>query len=235
MGLARDLECICPSIEATVLGPSATRDRIRRLCFLARNRKMAGVCVPPALVPFARSLLDGSAVRIVSVVNFPFGDMTLDGARAEVSALATQVDEIDLVAPLPLAHAEDWSGYEKFLRHAIEAAESVPVKVILETAAFSERAVKAAATCAIEAGAAWLKTSTGFHPCGGASVHAVRLLRFWAPSTVGVKASGGIRTPEDVEQMLDAGADRIGMSAIDWIPLVHPTYTAENNANEDVV
>jgi deoxyribose-phosphate aldolase len=128
----------------------------------------------------------------------------LDGAR-----------ELDLVAPLGTIKAGLWPELFDDLAVAIATARPARVKIILETAALDAEEIVLAALVAREAGADWVKTSTGFHPAGGATTEAVRLLRLVAGGRMGVKASGGIRSLPDAARMLSAGADRIGASALE--------------------
>jgi deoxyribose-phosphate aldolase len=151
-------------------------------------------------------------VKIVAVVDFPKGEAAI-GARVieALEAVRAGVQEIDIVAPLPAIAAGRWEAVLDDLR-AVVRSVPVPVKVILETALLARDAKAAAAAVARCAGAAWVKTSTGFGP-GGATVEDVALLRKVVGEQVGVKASGGIRTAADALAMIRAGADRIGASA----------------------
>jgi deoxyribose-phosphate aldolase len=203
---------LAPLIDHTLLAEAATADEVERLCEEALRHRFAAVCVRAGHAALARRRLQGSGVRLALVVDFPRGEATTAARVAEaVAAAGLGADELDLVAPLPLLVAGRWSAAHADLVEVIVAA-AVPVKVILETAALGEDAVVAAAAVARAAGAAMLKTSTGFGP-GGATVEAVALLRRVAGEAIGVKASGGIRTAAQALAMVRAGASRIGASA----------------------
>src|SRR6266542_2747379 len=176
---------LAPYIDHTLLAPGATREDVARLCAEAREHGMGAVCLYRNAIPEARRLLEGSAVKAIAVVDFPKGEGAT-GARVLEAAL------------------ED-------LR-AIVRGVPVPVKVILETSRLSREQKVVAAALARCAGAAFVKTSTGFAG-GGATVEDVALLRAVVGDELGVKASGGIRTAADALAMVRAGASRIGASA----------------------
>ena len=199
-------------LDHTLLAPGAGADDVARLCAEARAHGFAAVCLRAAAVPQARALLAGSAVRLAAVVDFPGGEGRTDArVREAAEAVRLGADELDLVAPLPDLVAGRWSAAFDDLA-AIVRAVPVPVKVILETCRLSRDAKVAAAAVTRCAGAAFVKTSTGFGG-GGATVEDVALLRAVVGDGVGVKASGGIRTAADARAMLRAGASRIGASA----------------------
>ncbi|HEX7123201.1 MAG TPA: deoxyribose-phosphate aldolase [Gemmatimonadaceae bacterium] len=202
------------ALEVTALGFGVDRTRVLALCEEAARRGVIGICVPAVFAAEAVSALRGTGTRAVSVANFPFGDLPLRDVVHQVSRLVhlDGVQEVDVVAPLPLLLAEEWARYERWMRQVVDAA-GAPVKVILETAAIGPSRWTHAAKVSAAAGVGWVKTSTGFHPQGGASWAAVRALRAAMPATVGVKASGGIRTRKAALELLVAGADRIGASA----------------------
>lgn len=200
-----------------------TDDDVRGLTASAVLLGAAGVCVPMLFVPAVLEALEGAGDArpdIVTVLNFPVGDDSAEVVRRDAAeAVRSGADHLDLVVPGRLVVRGDWVGLAAFVREVREAAEdavggdAVRLKVILETAALTEEQIRRTAEAAVSGGAHWLKTSTGFHPRGGATVEVVRLLRSLAPAGVGVKASGGIRTRNAAIAMLDAGADRIGTSA----------------------
>lgn len=202
------------TLESTLLGPDVTEARIEELCQEAVRLDLRGVCVAPIWLPRAAAVIGSSSVRLVTVANFPFGDLEVSAVRATIGAAAESgAQEIDVVAPLHLAREAAWAEYERFLAEALEPLPSIRYKVILETAALPEEAIRRAAGIAASRGAAWVKTSTGFHPAGGAAVRAVSVLRASVPAEVGVKASGGIRTPDCAHALLEAGADILGTSS----------------------
>lgn len=203
---------LAPLLEHTLLAPGATPAELARLCADAREHGLGAVCVHRNAVGEARRLLAGTAVKTVAVVDFP-GGAGGTGARIvqALEALRSGVDEVDVVAPLPALLAGRWEDVLDDLR-ALVRAVPVPVKVILETALLERDRKVAAAALAAAAGAAYVKTSTGFAG-GGATVDDVALLRAVVGERVGVKASGGIRTAADALAMVRAGADRLGSSS----------------------
>jgi len=203
---------LAPYLDHTLLAPGATHEDLARLCAEARAHALGAVCVHRHAVAEARRLLAGTAVKVVAVVDFPKGEGTTAARVAEArEAARTGADEVDLVAPLPALAAGRFEAVLDDLR-AVIGALPVPVKVILETARLDRDRKVAAAAIARCAGAAFVKTSTGFGG-GGATVEDVALLRAVVGETVGVKASGGIRTAAAALAMIRAGADRIGSSA----------------------
>ena len=199
-------------IDHTVLAESATAAQVVQACEEARQHGFAAVCVRGAHVAEARRRLAGAPVEVAAVVDFPLGEASTGARVAEARALvAAGAEELDLVAPLPAVRAGRWEAVFGDLR-AVVAAVPVPVKVILETGALDRDRIAAGAALARAAGAAWLKTSTGFGR-GGATVEAVALLRAVAGDALGVKASGGIRSTGQALAMIEAGASRIGTSA----------------------
>jgi deoxyribose-phosphate aldolase len=203
---------LAPFLEHTLLAPGATEADLERLCSEAWTHRFAAVCVRREVAAQAKRLLRGSRVRTVAVVDFPKGDGAI-GARVieALEAVRAGAEEIDIVAPLPALVAGRWEAVLDDLR-AVVRSVPVPVKVILETALLDRDHKAAAAALARCAGAAWVKTSTGFGG-GGATAEDVALLRKVVGDAMGVKASGGIRSAADALAMVRAGADRIGASA----------------------
>jgi len=221
---------VAARIEHTLLRPEATPDQIDALCDEAIEYGFAGVCVNPIHVHRAvdrlarngaildlRSWGSGSRVRVFSVAGFPLGaNLTATKADEARRAIDDGAEEIDMVAALGALMA----GNGQFVRADIEAVAHVVhartgggiLKVILETAALSDERIILGCRCCAEAEADFVKTSTGFHPAGGATVKHVRLLHRYA-SPIRVKAAGGIRTAEATLAMIDAGASRIGTSS----------------------
>ena len=203
---------LAPFLEHTLLTPGASAAELERLCGEARANQFVAVCVQREVAADAKRHLRGSGVKTVAVVDFPKGQGTIGQRVIEaVEAVRAGVDEIDIVAPLPALVAARWQAVFEDLR-AVVRSVPVPVKVILETALLDRDRKAAAAAIARCAGAAWVKTSTGFGG-GGATAEDVALLRQVVGENVGVKASGGIRTAADALAMIRAGADRIGASA----------------------
>jgi deoxyribose-phosphate aldolase len=199
-------------IDHTLLAEAATVAQALQACDEARQHGFAAVCVRGAFVAEARQRRAGAPVRVAAVVDFPLGVGRTAARVAEATALvAAGADELDLVAPLPALRAGRWEAVFADLA-AVVAASPVPTKVILETGVLGRDQLVAGAAVARAAGAAWVKTSTGFGR-GGATVEAVALLRAVVGPGLGVKASGGIRTTAQALAMIEAGASRIGASA----------------------
>ena len=203
---------LAPYLDHTVLAPDAGRADVERACEEAREHGFAGVCVHARFVADVRRILAGTEAKAIAVADFPKGEGTTAARVAEVrEAVRAGAQEIDVVAPLPLVLAGRWAAVLEDHRAVIDAA-AVPVKVILETARLDRDAKVALAALARCAGAAYVKTSTGFGG-GGATVDDVRLLRSVVGDALGVKASGGVRTAADALAMVRAGASRVGASA----------------------
>ncbi len=202
---------LAPLLDHTLLAPGATHADLERVCAEARAHGFAAVCVYPGAVGEARRLLAGSSVRPIAVVDFPKGEGTTAARVNEaLEAVRAGAAELDIVAPLPLVVAGRFEAALDDLRAVVRAVD-VPVKVILETARLTrDQKVAASALCRC-AGAAYVKTSTGFAG-GGATVDDVALLRTVVGEEMGVKASGGIKTAADALAMVRAGASRIGSS-----------------------
>jgi deoxyribose-phosphate aldolase len=200
-------------IDHTLLKPEATRDDIMKLCDEARAHHFASVCVNSVWVPLCRDRLAGSDVLVCTVVGFPLGAMA-SGAKAYEARAAVQqgAREIDMVIHLGALRTRDDAAVFDDIRGVVEASAPAQVKVILETGALDTEQKIAGATVAVLAGAAFVKTSTGFGK-GGATAEDVALLRRVVGPALGVKASGGVRTAQDAIQMVQAGANRIGASA----------------------
>lgn len=203
---------LAPLIDHTLLRPGATAEEVRALCAEAARWGFAGACVRPEWVAEAARCLAGTAVRPVSVVDFPQGGGTTTGRVAEaLGAVACGAAEIDVVIALPALLARDYRHVLEDLAELVGRAR-VPVKAILETCRLSREQKAIACALARAAGAAFVKTSTGFGE-GGATVEDVALMRSVVGDDMGVKASGGIRTAADALRMVQAGADRLGTSA----------------------
>lgn len=203
---------LAPYLDHTVLAPEATLAQVLAACDEARAHRFAAVCVRAGFTEAVRRRLEGTAVATAVVVDFPRGEATTAERIAEAgSAVQAGAQELDLVARLPDLQAGRWAAVLEDLAALIRAVR-VPVKVILETSALDRDRLVAAAAVARAAGAAYVKTSTGFGP-GGATPEAVALLRTVVGDRVGVKASGGVRTAAQALAMLQAGASRVGTSA----------------------
>ena len=201
-------------IDHSVLKPEATAHDIAAGADVVRAWKVAYYCVQPCWVSLAASSLAGTGATVISVVGFPHGCDTPDvKARATEQAIAEGAREIDTVMHFGALLSGETGKVANDIAAVVRAAQRVPVKVILETATLSETQKRLACRLAVDAGAAFVKTSTGFHPAGGATTADVVLMRAEVGPSIGVKASGGIRTLGDARAMIAAGANRIGASA----------------------
>jgi deoxyribose-phosphate aldolase len=201
-------------IDHSVLKPESTAHDIEAGADVVRTWSVVYYCVQPCWVSLAARSLDGSGATVISVVGFPHGCDAPDvKALATGRAVAEGAREIDTVMHFGALLGGEIARVSEDVRAVVRAAQGVPVKVILETAALTDAQKRLACRIAVDAGAAFVKTSTGFHPSGGATAADVRLMREEVGPQVGVKASGGIRTLADARTMIDAGANRIGASA----------------------
>ena len=211
-------------IDHTVLKPEALPAELHKLGAEAIEHRFAAVCIAPVFVSRMASMLRGTGVRVCTVAGFPHGTgkPTLKAIEA-TSAVKDGADEVDVVAHLPylIQHDVDSARSEllEVARAARAARRDVVIKVIVESALLlqlggerGERAIELACRAVRESGCDFIKTSTGFHPAGGASVEAVRLMKRFGEALL-IKAAGGIRDLATAQVMLDAGADRLGMSA----------------------
>ncbi len=200
-------------IDHTLLKPDATRDEVVKLCEEARKHRFASVCVNTTWVPLAKSLLSGTDVMVCAVVGFPLGAMLPTAKAYEArDAVRQGAKEIDMVINLGALKSRDYETVFEDICRVVKASAPAGVKVILETGMLDTEQKIIGCTLSKLAGAAFVKTSTGFGK-GGATVEDVELMRRIVGSDVGVKASGGVRTAEDVVKMAQAGANRIGASA----------------------
>lgn len=200
-------------IDHTLLRPDATAAAVVAVCAQARGLGVWGVCISPTHVRLAAAELAGAA-GVVSVCGFPSGAHLLrTKAREAESAVADGAGEVDMVVNLGLVKDSDFAALEHEIREVVTAAQGALVKVIIESAALEDAEIVTCCRVAEAAGAGFVKTSTGFHPAGGATTHAVALMRRSVGPDIGVKASGGIRTAEQALAMIDAGATRLGCSA----------------------
>jgi len=202
-------------IDHTLLKPDATPDQIAQLCFEARKYGFASVCVNPTWVKLSAQLLEGSPVKVCTVIGFPLGATASDVKAFETkNAIDQGATEIDMVLNIGALKARDLELVARDIRGVVMAAHArgAIVKVILETNLLTDEEKTIASLIAKEAGADFVKTSTGFGG-GGATVHDIALMRRAVGPEMGVKASGGVRTFEDAESLIQAGATRIGASA----------------------
>ena len=200
-------------IDHTLLKPEAGEEQVRQLAAEAVEFGFASVCVNPLWVPLCADLLAGTQVSTCSVIGFPLG-ATLPAIKVyeveQVAALGA--DEVDMVIDIGNVIAGDWNAVQADVRAVREAIPATVLKVIIESAALSDLQIMEVCRVCADLGADYVKTSTGFHPSGGASAHAVELMRRTVGDALGVKASGGIRTWEAAVDMVNAGASRLGLS-----------------------
>jgi len=202
-------------IDHTLLKPDATPKEIKTLCEEARTYNFASVCVNPSFVPMCKDLLRGSKVKVCTVIGFPLGATTTETKRFEAEqALKNGAQEIDMVINIGMLKQGENEYVFNDINQVVLAAKKFGAvcKVIIESAILTDEEKIKACILAKEAKADFVKTSTGFSK-GGATAGDVALMRYVVGSSVGVKASGGIRTTEDAKLMIASGADRIGASA----------------------
>jgi len=202
-------------IDHTLLKPDATPDQIAQLCFEARKYGFASVCINPTWVELCAKLLEGSSVKVCTVIGFPLGATAPEVKVFETNnAIEHGACEIDMVINIGALKARDLDLVARDIRGVVAAshAHAAIVKVIIEAALLTDEEKTIACLLSKEAGADFVKTSTGF-ASGGATVHDVTLMRKAVGAEMGVKAAGGVRTYEDAEKLVKAGATRIGASA----------------------
>jgi len=200
-------------IDHTLLKPEATPADVEKLCKEAAGFGFKAVCVNPVHCAMAAALLKGVDVEVATVVGFPLGANTTVIKMTETKdALANGATEIDMVMALGLFKAGDDAMVGRDIDGVVQAAEGRPVKVILETCLLDKAEIARACLIALKAGAAFVKTSTGFGS-RGASVEDIRIMKAAVDKRMGIKASGGIRTRAQALEMIEAGATRIGTSA----------------------
>ncbi|MEJ5866248.1 deoxyribose-phosphate aldolase [Pseudokineococcus sp. 5B2Z-1] len=202
---------VAAMVDHTLLKPEATPADVAALVAEARSLGVLAVCVSPSTLP----LEDTGDLVVATVCGFPSGKHASEVKAAEAArAVADGADEVDMVIDVGAARAGLWDAVRDDVA-AVRAAVPAPgvLKVIIESAALEDDAVVAACRAAEAAGADFVKTSTGFHPSGGATEHAVRLMAETVGGRLGVKASGGIRTADQAAAMVAAGATRLGLSS----------------------
>jgi deoxyribose-phosphate aldolase len=213
--LTRIDPAIAALIDHTILKPEATRNDVIKVCREARQYSFASVCVNPYWVPLVKGELAGSPVLVCTVVGFPLGATSTEAKVCETeNAIRQGAQEIDMVINVGALRSGDTEAVRKDITGVVEAAHrgGAIVKVILETALLDDTQKTVACQICKTAGADFVKTSTGFSTAG-ATAHDIALMRSAVGPTMGVKASGGIRTLQDLQTMTAAGATRIGASA----------------------
>lgn len=205
---------IAAMIDHTLLKPEATKPQIEALCHEAKEYKFASVCVNPTWVSTAKELLQGSGVKVCTVIGFPLGATTSETKAFETkNAIENGAEEVDMVINIGALKDHNDELVENDIRAVVEAAKGkAHTKVIIETSLLSKEEKIRACELALKAGADFVKTSTGFST-GGATPEDIALMRKTVGPDMGVKASGGVRSTEDVQKMIEAGATRIGASS----------------------
>lgn len=200
-------------IDHTLLKSDASAEQIKKVCREARQYGFMSVCVNPARAELVHKELEGSGVKTCCVIGFPLG-ATLSSVKAFEAreAIGLGAEEVDMVINIGAAKDGNWELVESDIRAVVEAASGKAlVKVIIETCLLTDEEKIRACECAMRAKADFVKTSTGFSTAG-ATEHDVKLMRSVVGDSMGVKASGGVRTPEDAEKFIAAGASRLGAS-----------------------
>lgn len=200
-------------IDHTILKQNATISDIEKLCKEAIEFNFMSVCVNPAYVEMCANILKKSDVKVCTVIGFPLGaNSTAVKVFETHDAIKNGADEIDMVINVTMLKDKEYSYVFNEIKAIKNACEGKLLKVILETCLLTDEEIIKACELSVEAGADFVKTSTGFST-GGATVHHVALMRKTVGPNIGVKASGGVRTHEDLLSMVEAGANRIGTSA----------------------
>lgn len=206
-------ENIARFIDHTVLKPDASAEQVRKACDEAIQYGFASVCINPSYVLLAANQLNGSNVKVCTVIGFPLGaTSTLTKVWEARDAIANGAEELDMVIPIGILKEGYYSQVYRDIASVVEAANGRIVKVILETALLTKEEIVRGTMLARMAGAHFIKTSTGF-ASGGATLADVALMRRVVGDDMGVKASGGIRDRKTALAMIEAGATRIGTSS----------------------
>jgi deoxyribose-phosphate aldolase len=214
VSFVRENARIADFIDHTLLKAEATRREVEQLCAEALEHRFAAVCVNPTWVPLCAERLRGSSVAVATVIGFPLGANQSEAKAFEARLAVEQgATELDMVAAIGHMKSGDWGYVADDIAAVVEAARGTLVKVIIESATLTPVEVIKASALAREAGAQYVKTSTGFHPAGGATAEAVALMRLVVGDALGVKASGGVRDCTAALKMIANGATRIGTSS----------------------
>lgn len=200
-------------IDHTLLKPDAVEAELVKLCAEAREHKFFSVCINPCNIEKAKELLEGTDTKVCTVVGFPLGQMTTESKSFETNeAILLGAEEVDMVINIGKLKDQDYEYVLEDIRAVVLAAKGVLTKVIIETCLLTDEEKVKACELAKDAGADFVKTSTGFSKAG-ATREDIALMRKTVGPEMGVKASGGIRTLEDAMGMIESGATRLGLSA----------------------
>ena len=201
---------VAKMIDHTLLKPEATSDQVKALIAEAAKLGTYSICISPSQLPVEVP----EDLHIATVVGFPSGAVKAEVKAAEAArAVADGAEEVDMVINIAFAKEHRFDDLEAEIKAVRDAIPGKILKVIIESAALTDEEIIAACKASESAGADFVKTSTGFHPAGGASAHAVKLMRETVGDRLGVKASGGIRDAAAAEEMIAAGASRLGLSS----------------------
>ena len=205
---------IAKMIDHTVLKAFSTREDVIKVCKEAKEYGFFSVCINPTYIELAKKELEGSTVKVCTVIGFPLGANTSEVKAFETKdAIAKGAHEVDMVINIGALKDKDYDLVYKDIKAVVDAAnKEALVKVIIETCYLTDEEKKIACELSVKAGADYVKTSTGFGT-GGSTPEDIKLMRDVVGPNIGVKASGGVRTTEDAIKVIDAGASRIGASA----------------------
>ncbi|MEK4668464.1 deoxyribose-phosphate aldolase [Niallia sp. FSL R7-0271] len=205
---------IAKMIDHTLLKADATKEQVKTLCEEAKQYSFASVCVNPTWVQYASELLAGTEVKVCTVIGFPLGATTsVTKAFETTNAIENGATEVDMVINIGALKDKNYDLVKEDIKAVVDAAKGKALtKVIIETSLLTDEEKEKACVLAVEAGTDFVKTSTGFST-GGATVEDIALMRKTVGPDIGVKASGGVRSSEDTEKMIAAGATRIGASS----------------------
>ncbi len=216
-------------IDHTILKPTTLIGEIEKVCSEAKEYEFAAVCIPPPFVRKSKELLQGTNVKVATVIGFPFGYSAVEAKLAEILlAIVDGVDELDVVVNIMAIKNNDWLYVSNEINHMMPVVKSKgkTIKIIIESGVLTENELLKCCELYGAAGIDFLKTSTGYAE-KGATVEAVRIMRENLPDTVQVKASGGIKTYEFARQLMNAGATRLGCSAS--VAIVNEQTTARTD------
>lgn len=200
-------------IDHTLLKPQSTKEQILNLCNEAIQHDFASVCVNPYWVKLCSEKLKDTDIMVCTVIGFPLGATTSETKAFETrQAIENGADEIDMVMNIGAFKSHDYEAVIHDIKAVVKAADGKCVKVILETCLLSDEEIAKACECCVTAKATFVKTSTGFSTAG-ANPHVVEIMVNAVKGKCQVKAAGGVRTPQDLEKMIEIGANRIGTSS----------------------
>lgn len=205
---------VAKMIDHTLLKADATKGQIEKICAEAKEYNFASVCVNPTWVKLSSDLLNGTEVKVCTVIGFPLGASTPETKAFETkNAIENGATEVDMVINIGALKGGDNELVERDIRAVVDAAKGKALtKVIIETCLLTEEEKVRACELSVKAGTDFVKTSTGFST-GGATAEDIALMRKTVGPDLGVKASGGVRSAEDAQKMIEAGATRIGASS----------------------